>query len=539
MAGCVKAIVLLSLLAAHALATNTLTPKTGPVKSDPEEELTLFDARGGHTTAENLRSCYDTMRRMTMCPVATKKTTSGQPFIGTKNRQLLCSPREVGGTEIVGVYYMLMRSISKKQFVKNAYFTAPGQDGSVPANQHFTDVFLGQLVFNVLNSADQSTIAALPNGPLKTSFNTLSKPENIWASVKMGFFKGKKERLAIGSTEFRRHLKVIRESPEVLFSACRRTKFVLASMDVGSDVAKYALEKKYAIAKLIHKIVSTALKIGATFVPIGGAAVSAIIGVLSDLVDSAIDASKESKDRKYAVQDLILELLSNMVPPKEETPPIEAMVSAAAAQNTEIINSLKALQAKLAVPPRTRNPRKAVMIGGRRRFLQVDDGVQRYKFQNYNTDPSFLQIRLGGPDAFSTVEYDTGKACDDKVKALLWMVENMVEDEPTTYPRKVPEDVGIETDMYKRINYCGPNPDVMGERENVLRCKAIFKLIKYFITAPEPTGIEATSWFANVMSKADKMVDAASDIYDAVNEDIEAAKKSGEGEGSQATNGEF
>jgi hypothetical protein len=30
----------------------------------------------------------------------------------------------------------------------------------------------------------------------------------------------------------------------------------------------------------------------------------------------------------------------------------------------------------------------------------------------------------------------------------------------------------------------------MKEKENVLRCKAVFKLIKYFITVPESSGIE-------------------------------------------------
>jgi hypothetical protein len=271
-----------------------------------------------------------------------------------------------------------------------------------------------QVVFNVLNSADQSAVQALPSGPVKTAFDTLSRPEQMWASLKLSTFSGKKERIAFGSTTLRTHLRAIYSHPGVLFGACRRTKFVLASMDVGADVSKYALEKKFAIAKLIHKIVTTALKFGAGFVPMGGAAASAAIGVVSELVDSAIDGIKEKKDRKVAaaslpyrclrlsepctqlaVQDILLQLLSNMIPPKEDTPVrerialpstrcltspqvVESMLAASAAQNQQIIAALQALQQEqnIALRQRRRTGR-----GKKRRFQSVRAPAERYSFQ--------------------------------------------------------------------------------------------------------------------------------------------------------------
>jgi hypothetical protein len=66
---------------------------------------------------------------------------------------------------------MLLRSMSKSHFVKNAYFTAPMNGGCAsalarsdarwrrmaggkdkPANQHFLDVFLGQVAIIVLRA---------------------------------------------------------------------------------------------------------------------------------------------------------------------------------------------------------------------------------------------------------------------------------------------------------------------------------------------------------------------------------------------------
>ncbi len=66
---------------------------------------------------------------------------------------------------------------------------------------------------------------------------------------------------------------------------------------------------------------------------------------------------------------------------------------------------------------------------------------------------SFLQE----PEAFSTTQYDTGAECDGKVKALLWLVEQMFEDEPTK-PLTKKDRNGVETSVYTNINKCGPNP---------------------------------------------------------------------------------
>lgn len=62
---------------------------------------------------------------MTMCPIS-KTAPDGKRYVGTKNRQLLCSPSEIAGTEVVRASLMLLRSMSKATFVKNAYFDGPG-----------------------------------------------------------------------------------------------------------------------------------------------------------------------------------------------------------------------------------------------------------------------------------------------------------------------------------------------------------------------------------------------------------------------------
>jgi hypothetical protein len=171
----------------------------------------------------------------------------------------------------------------------------------------------------VLYSADQSAVSTLPP-EYKTAFDTLTA--NMWASFKP-IFRHKKERIAMSSTEFRAALRKIRSYPQPLFGSCRRTKFVLASMDVGFDTAKYASERRSLIGKLINKIVLGVVKVGlgaGGVDGVGGDAAAAIVSLVAELVDNAFDESKTKLERKYAAAGVLLSLLSGFVPPTQDVP---------------------------------------------------------------------------------------------------------------------------------------------------------------------------------------------------------------------------
>ena len=109
----------------------------------------------------------------------------------------------------------------------------------------------------------------------------------------------------------------------------------------------------------------------------------------------------------------------------------------------------------------------------------------------------------------------TGAECDNKVKALLYLIESMYEDVPAS-PVDVVAKNGGTTDVYTDVDTCGPNPSIMSEKENVLRAKAIFKLLKYFVNVPDASSVEAETWLANIANTANNVIDKVAEGIETV-----------------------
>jgi hypothetical protein len=95
---------------------------------------------------------------------------------------------------------------------------------------------------------------------------------------------------------------------------------------------------------------------------------------------------------------------------------------------------------------------------------------------------------------------------------MLETIEKMLEDEPTGLDsKKAATKDGVETALYTEIAACGPNPNIMGEKENVLRSKATFKLLNYFVNMPDVSDLDGESWLSRIMARSAMVVDKANE----------------------------
>ncbi len=192
------------------------------------------------------------------------------------------------------------------------------------SNQRHIDVYLGELVAAIVGAMDDISKNKNASAEVKNAAESLGN--RMWVEqTKSG--KGHNV-IAYSSATFRRLLLDIIESPIVLFSSCRRVKFMLSAMDVASQITKKDIENRAKMLRMVTKITSDILKAGIQTaaqlaIPIakavGVAASASGYGAAAMPVMKAMGSSaKLASDAAVAIVSMVSSVVTNYVDAKAE-----------------------------------------------------------------------------------------------------------------------------------------------------------------------------------------------------------------------------
>jgi len=543
-----RLLVALAALAVLAIATasSTRVPKGAPAAPSVMPIHTLKHRLNIHATPPKQNQCYQSFQRLLGCPALRTARDSwrlrhGNVNVGGPETSLNLDPRDVaavmGSLKGTGIQfaippnmvyendcilpinrqrlrifqesdtprltYILLRSLAMTSIQPNAFFLpASSSDGQTPL-----DIFLGTIVYNIA-----ATGWAKNNEDVRNFFDNDFAP---LATTPGLFTRDYTAHMPFDSARLRAVLKIMIDDPTAKFEDCRRVAYTLTSMEIAKDLTLQQQKETYALIAKVAKIVTGVLSAGAAALPVAGPAAAALFGVIGNIVTAVVTDKANLQERTAQVINVILTVLKGYV-----TPPDTNMVAEVVGKISDKLDaSTKILSGQIGS---VSDNVKAILGrgGGQSSGLQSRTGTSSLvpkkgpgRFSSFR----FAASRAWSRDPMSTIAYEFGPTCTMKVKEMLKLIYDMLENPPT--------DAAADTksDLWSKFESCVPTTKDGGEVGHVTSVMALYKVAGLFVEVPKADSVTAGGGEGILSAVKDGIIDGIPELTKATLQSIPGA----------------